>query len=128
MSSIVNKKEEVFKKCCVINEIDDLVVDGFYGIVKDVSILKMKNIDIFNRYLKYRWDNNFIFHFYRADKMEKDIIIGVDRFDNCSIVEMNKEKLIIKIKLNISSAVHYNNSELKMLRKDRIGGILTSDK
>jgi hypothetical protein len=119
------KKNDVYKKCCVINEYEDL--EEFYGMVSDVLLLKMKNLEIFNKYLEYRWLNDFILHFYRSDKMEADIIIGVNRHDNCSILEMDEKKLFIRIKVNTSNMKHYNMSELKLLRKDKIGSIL-SDK
>ncbi len=120
------KKNEVYKKCCVINEYDDL--DEFYGMVSNVLLLKMKNLETFNKYLEFRWVSDFILHFYRSDKMEADIIIGVNRHDNCSILEMDEKKLFIRIKVNTSNMKHYNMSELKLLRKDKIGSILSIDK
>lgn len=106
-------------KCLVINEIND--TDYITRSEKLISII-FKSEKSFEKCIDFKYDNDFILHLYISDHITNDIIVGVVRYEKCRIINFNEKKLTIQIKGN--NKQFFNNSQLKNLRKDKIGDLL----
>ncbi len=124
----MEEKKEPAKKirCLMISESKDVKAFGSSDVGSKMRVLTLHfNDESFKKCEDYRFLNDFILHFYISDTLDIETVIGVNRFETCSITEYNEEKKIVKIKAyNIK---FYNMSELKLLRKDKIGNLLSED-
>jgi hypothetical protein len=107
----------------VLNEFKDIIRFGSDNSGSGSQILTfVLNDEAFKKCEDFRYETKFILHFYVVDTIDIDMVKGVDRFDACIIKEYDAVKKLIRIKT--SNKKFYNNAELKLLRKDKIGSLL----
>src|SRR6478735_3183620 len=99
-------------KCLIIKEeYSDLILSNnkitIYFL--DSHIDKMK--EFINLY-------DFILHIYIKDKLS-DVSIGINRYDGCEFVKLDKNCLILKYK----GMKFYNNAQTHLLRQDKINNL-----
>lgn len=122
----MDNKETKKTKCLTINETKDLKSFGASELTSTCVILTfVLNDEAFLKCLEFKYIKDFILHFYISDTFDADIIVGVKRFEKCSIGEANEINKTIKI--TCYNKKYYNMSELKLLRKDKIGNLLSLD-
>ncbi len=120
----IEKKQTQKIRCLMLNESKDILKYG-----SDDSGSKIQNLTFhlnengFRKCEEFEYDAEFILHLYVADSLDTEMIVGVDRFEKCSVVKFDKDKSIIKIK--VYNKEFFNMSQLKLLRKDKIGNILS---
>ncbi len=118
------KKEAAKKiKCLTLNEPKDVQSFGSSDLSSKTYLLTfVLNDSAFKKCEELKYVKDFIIHYYIGDTFDTDMIIGVNRFELCSVSFINDTKNIVKIKA--SNKIFYNMSELKLLRKDKIGNFL----
>ena len=111
-------------KCLTINEYKEISKFGSKDSSATNTVLTfyLKDSSMMHKFIEYRYLPEFILHYYVSDTMEPEIAVGVNRYEKCKIVEYNESKNLIKILS--SNKKFFNMSELKLLRKDKIGNML----
>lgn len=114
-------------KCMMLVENKDTISFGSSTPLTSAKIPQsiltfLLNENSFKRCKIFRYSKDFILHYYITDTIDIDISVGVERYDNCNIIEFNESKKLLKIKA--SNKQFFNMSQLKMLRKDKIGNML----
>lgn len=119
-----NNKEEIKKvRVLTLNESKDIIRFGSDNSgLGSQTLTFVLNDESFKKCEDFRYETKFILHFYVVDTIDTDMVKGVDRFDTCVIKEYDAVKKLIRIK--VSNKKFYNNAELKLLRKDKIGSLL----
>lgn len=123
---MVDKEKEDARKtrCLMLNESKDILKYGSDNTSSKLQTLTFYlNDNGFRKCVDFEYDIDFILHLYVVDSINTDIITGVDRFEKCNVVKFDKDKNIIKIK--VYNKEFFNMSQLKLLRKDKIGNILS---
>ena len=106
-------------RCLVINDIVDI---NKYGLTNNNVLILLFKSESFKKCEEYRFNQDFNIHYYRADNIDETIIVGVNRYTNCNTIEYDEKKHIIRIRY--TKMEFYNMSQLKLLRKDKIGNML----
>jgi hypothetical protein len=124
---MVEKTEPTKKiRCLMISESKDIKAFGSTDVGSKMCVLTLQfNDESFKKCDEYRFLSDFVLHFYISDTLDSETVVGVNRFDTCSVSEYNEDKKMIKIKAY--NKKFYNMSELKLLRKDKIGSLLSED-
>ena len=105
-------------RCLIINENDDLIDFGSNNNHRLRFHFLAEN---FKKCEEFRFLEKFNIHFYKADSISS-IIIGVERYGECKVIEFDEIKYVMRVFYQTKN--FYNNSQLKLLRKDKIGNFL----
>ncbi len=108
-------------KCLVLKE--DLDIKS-YGVSNGALYLRLVDSDGFDKCRDFFYIKDFIFHYYANDFLDRAEFAGVYRYEKCEIISFSEHENSVTIKVN--NKKFYNISEIKLLRKDKIGSLLNN--
>ena len=103
-------------KCLIVNNVKD------YGYSNNNLSFTFSE-EFLNKIHDFKNLQDFIIHFYVFDSIADEVCIGVNRYEKCRIISFNDKNMHIVIKA--LNKKYFNMSELKLLRKDKIGNLLS---